>query len=125
MISLMFPEPSLSSHSIEVKVPLQAVALYSSIPVSVNPFADVSIVANPLAGATKVYHTSPPAYVPQVGAGTPAVAVDPTFVLAVVVQEVFTASAIAAQGSSFVGGGGAQTQMLKVPVAPLTPHMRM
>ena len=76
-------------------------------------------VRNSFAGATMANHTSPTMVLPQPGLGIPAVRVAPELVVVVVVQEVFTANAIAPHGLSLAGGGGgSHAQMLKVPVPP-------
>jgi len=51
---------SSSSHSIKVKVPPHAVALYSAMPPSVTTPVFESMINCPFAGTTAVNQTSPP-----------------------------------------------------------------
>src|SRR5688572_123910 len=94
----------LSSQAMSTMAP--QVPVYTAIPPSSITPVWVSKVMLPVAGTTAEYHTSPPLYPAQPGAGGPAVLVAEMLVVGTYVHDADTVSAVAAQGLSLGGGGG-------------------
>jgi hypothetical protein len=117
----MLPPPLLSSQVKSVKGPVQLAALYTAAPPSVSDPAMVSSAMLPIAGATKLYHTSALLNAAQPGAGGPVVVVAFTLVPPMALHDVPTVSEAALQGLSLAT---ACAQMVKVPVAPPLPQTR-
>ena len=72
----------------------------------------VCTASAPDAGTTAVYHTSNPAYDPQLGALGGFVLLAQLVLVAIMAHAALTVSGTAPQGPSFAGGGGAGEQVI-------------